>query len=241
MRKCTVLVLVTVLVASSLMVVLPASLAQTKPATPTFTIEYPDEYAQHYLKIKNQPFAPYTSNGATVNLYYQARYKVPNGDEWWFINYAPSEYVLQTDSQDYSIITIGQRDGHQIDVQVRALVGTITYVPSHLGIMYGYWEFKGVESDWSSTQTVTLNPPTSLPASPSSSNTPYPSATQNPSSPNQPNTDSPSLFGLASWIGIALVILLCVVVVLLAIIAAVLWKKNVSQFNSSLNTGVSEG
>jgi hypothetical protein len=41
MRKCTVLVLITCLAVSSLMMILPVSIAQTKPATPTFTIEYP--------------------------------------------------------------------------------------------------------------------------------------------------------------------------------------------------------
>jgi len=237
MRKCVVLLLVAVLVVSSLLMILPVSLAQTKPAKPTFTIEYPDEYDQYYLKIKNQPFTPYTNNGATVNLYYQARYKDPHGDEWGFINYSPSEYVKQIESQEHSIITIGARDGQEIDVQVRALVGTVTWVPHYISI-YGHWEFEGVESDWSNTQTVPLNQPTSSPTSSFPVNT---SPTKpNPSTPNQSNIENPGLFGFASWVGVALVVLLSVVVVLLVIIAVALLRKNVSQFNSSLNTSVAE-
>jgi hypothetical protein len=37
------------------------------------------------------------------------------------------------------------------------------------------------------------------------------------------------------------VVLLSAIVVLLVIIAVVLWRKNVSQFNSSLNTSVVDG
>jgi len=49
------------------------------------------------------------------------------------------------------------------------------------------------------------------------------------------------LFGSASWVGVVVVVLLCVVVVLLAVIAVALWRKNVAQFNSTLNSGVAEG
>jgi hypothetical protein len=236
MRKCAALLLITCLVISSLLVILPVSLAQTKPAAPTFTVEYPGEYAQTYLKIKNQPFTSYTSNGGTVNLYYQARYKDPYGDEWWFISYAPSEYVKQTD-QEYSIINIGARDGEKIDVQVRALVGTVTWIPHYIS-NYGYWEFEGVEGDWSDTQTVPLNQPTSSHTAALPVNTPpvnTSTANPNPSTSKPLDTDNPSLFGLVSWICIALVVLFCAIVVLLAIIAVVLWKKKVSQFNNTLN------
>jgi len=63
-----------------------------------------------------------------------------------------------------------------------------------------------------------------------------PANNPNPSTPNKTNTDNFGSFGLASWIGITLVVLFGVIVVLLVIIAIVMWRKNVPQFNSSLNT-----
>ncbi|MDR2719227.1 MAG: hypothetical protein LBC03_00245 [Nitrososphaerota archaeon] len=235
LSKKTLLMLFIMLSASYVLLVDFCVASETKPAKPTFTIEYPDEYAQYYLKIKNQPFTPYTNNdGAIINLYYQARYKDPSGDEWWFINYSPGEYVKQIESQEYSIITIGMRDGQKIDVQVRALVGTITWVPNYISI-YGYYTFEGVEGDWSNTQTIMLNQQTFLPTLVPSPNTSYPSITQDPLSSNQPNVDNSGLFGFALWVGVV------VGVVLLVIIAVILWRKSVSQFNSFLNKSVVDG
>jgi len=55
MRKCVVFVLFAVLVVSSLMVILPTSLSQTKPATPTiFTAGFSVEINSYYVDIKNQ-------------------------------------------------------------------------------------------------------------------------------------------------------------------------------------------
>ncbi|MCL1969867.1 MAG: hypothetical protein FWF66_00095 [Candidatus Bathyarchaeota archaeon] len=232
---------------SSLLVILPTSLAQIKPDIPTFTIEYPDEYGQSYLRIKNQPFTPYTNNdGNAVNLYYQARYKDPHGDEWWFINYSPSEYVKQIESQEYSIITIGMRDGQAITVQVRALVGTVTWVPHDISI-YGYYKFEGVEGDWSNTQTVPLNgsassPTASLPVTPPVNTFPAntPPTNTKPLTPNPSNIDNSNLFGSTSWVGVTVVMLLSVVVMLLAIIAMAAWRKNGSQFNNTSNPSVAK-
>jgi len=86
---------------SSLLAILPASLAQTKPAVPTFTIEeiynpydvpptyttdpytgetiltnsgYHVENKTTYIKIENQPFTQYIVNDSTIDL---RRYYLP--------------------------------------------------------------------------------------------------------------------------------------------------------------------
>jgi hypothetical protein len=135
-------------------------------------------------------------------------------------------------------------NGQKLDIQVRALIGFVEEVEMwwQIGRPISH-QFKGVESDWSNIQTFTLNR-SILPTSSVSQNTP-PSNTSpanlNPSTPNKPNADNPNLFGFASWIGVVVVVLLSMVVVLLAVIAVVLWRKNVSQLNSTLNSGVVEG
>ena len=182
--------MITCLVASSLLAILPASLAKTKPATPTFTIE---EVSQKTfsLKIKNQPLMQ-PSDGSTIYLYHQARVKYPyDSDDKWslvksysgtFSSYYDSTYFTQSDSQ-YTMLYVGSGLSEKIDIQVRAVVGTLAYDESGI-------QFSGVEGDWSRTQTLNSNQPTLPPTSTPLSNTSYPSITQNPLTPNQSNTDN---------------------------------------------------
>ena len=127
----------------------------------------------------------------------------------------------------------------QVDIQVRALIGFVEKVEMwwQIGRPVSY-QFKGVEGDWSNTQTIMLNPQTFLPPLVPLPNASYPLITKDPSISNQPDVDNSGLFGFALWVSVVVVVVVCVVVVLLVIIAVALWRKNVSQFSSSLNASV---
>jgi len=124
------------------------------------------------VRIKNQPFTPYTDrNGWEIKFYYNVRIK-GHYTEWGskFDNvYKPEEMPTQSNSE-YTIISfhdIGDGgfylapaprmlevspDG-QIDVQVKALVG----FPSEGDVLAGVPSlFTGTESDWSATQTLRI-------------------------------------------------------------------------------------
>ncbi|MCL2642219.1 MAG: hypothetical protein FWD52_01700 [Candidatus Bathyarchaeota archaeon] len=212
MHKYIVLLLMTCLVASSLLVILPASLAQTKPTKPTLTIQQETEGI--YLKIKNQPFTPYTnSNGYEINLYYQYRFKSIHASADTPSNWQTSQIELVQSNSEHIMIPLSGWDmWNNTDFQVRLLIGTFTVRTPAFG--YSDPAFEGVTSDWSSTQTLKIYWPNS-----SSTSTPPRSNNPNPSSPNQHDDDNLGLFGLASWAGVAVVVLLSVVVILLAIIA----------------------
>jgi hypothetical protein len=231
MRKYIISVLVVALALSSLLAVLPISLAQTKPATPTFAIQ--QETDGIYLKIRNQSFTPYTnSSGYEINLYYQYRFKSIYASADTPSNWQTSQIELMKSSAEYITIPLSGWDmWNNTDFQVRLLIGTFTVrIPA-----FGFSDpaFEGVTSDWSSTQTLKFYwPISSTPTSTSPSNNPTPSTL------DQPNTDNHGLFGLALWIGIALVVLFSVIAVLLAVIAVTLWRKKFSHFSNDLDTGV---
>lgn len=132
MHKYIVSVLIIVLVLSSSSVILPASLALTKPSTPTFTIEeistsydvpptyekdpytgetitkpgYTTENKNTYIKIKNQPFTPVTKDdGSYVKLYYQYRYKghYSDNNEWQTPPYSDYSFE-QSINSEYTLI-----------------------------------------------------------------------------------------------------------------------------------------
>lgn len=124
------------------------------------------------IKIKNQPFTPYTnSNGEEIKFYYNVRTKGHYTDDWgmWGVVWHPEQMQTQSNSE-YTVILFLSENGHefslnpaprmleispdgQIDIQVKALVG-IPYEGSLLvGIPDSFW---GKESDWSTTQTLTI-------------------------------------------------------------------------------------
>jgi hypothetical protein len=140
--------------------------------------------------------------------------------------------------------------GSQMEFRVKAEIGCLKIYTNTDGYMIVGSDFVlDASSGWSSIQTVAAtdepwslspsqtvtSPPSPHPSSPSPVNDPK------SSTPNYPNIDNSGLFGLASWVSVAVVVLLFAVVVLLAIIAVALWKKNVSQFNSTLNPSTTEG
>jgi hypothetical protein len=254
---------------SSLLAILPASLALSKPSTPTFTIieisspyDIPPIYTINpytgenklysagvhvenkttYIKIKNQPFTQDPDNN--LSLYYQLRFKghyLPDEDYYsWQTADFPDYLIAQSDSE-YTFMPFNYafQMGDQVDIQVRAVIGGY-----YIHNMYGFNnpQFSGDSySDWSRTQTLTIGSPPSSTVLPSTSNpTNLPQNTLpsniNPSTPNQPNTDKPDLFGLVSWVGVALVVLFSAIVVLLAIIVVYLRKKSVTQFDKSLDS-----
>ena len=141
----------------------------TKPDRPIFTMEYPEIIDVHggdlYLNITNPPFTPYTDDdGFEINLYYEAQIRKQGWvDTPWtpVINTRP--YIEQSNSQ-YTIISLPI--SQNLDVRVRALVGTVIHHPSTAEVPTPVpFEFKGVEGDWSDVQPVTLNWPTSSPSS----------------------------------------------------------------------------
>jgi hypothetical protein len=209
------------------MVILPASLAQTKPDTPTFTIEYPlilDFNSDGLnLNITNKPFTPYTDHGYEVNLYYEAQIRKQGwvDSSWAAVINAPTPYVKQSDSQ-YTVIPLPI--SHNLDVRVRAVVGTVIDIPYNPDTPYSArYEFKGVEGDWSNIQIVTINLPTSPPTSSLPSNTSP--ANTNPSTPNpsllEPDFDNNAVWSIA---GVALLVVVILVVgIVLVVVGVVVW------------------
>lgn len=133
------------------------------------------------LAIKNQPFTPYKdANGNSIGLYYCIRMKGHFGDSWTYPNFGyyyvegdeEANYVGANTGSDYTIITYGLIGNNgtkdylnldisargQADFQVRAFIGyytrttTMTYLgESHRDV------FTGETSDWSNTQTITID------------------------------------------------------------------------------------
>jgi hypothetical protein len=242
MRKCIVLLLVTCLLVSSLIAhtVAPVT-AQLgyKPSVPQFTVKLVDNLIE--ITIKNQLFTSYTNaSGHRFDLYYIVEVKGHFDENWWcLISYTDQLVHLRGVKTVLSL-----SDSSQVDFRVKAVIAyddswvdpASIYGVNRPGYYYKYADV--TSSGWSSIQTIIIND--NLPTSSPPSNTPILN-NPNPSTPNQLNTDNPCLFSLASWVGVAVVVLLSAVVVLLAIIAIALWRKSVSQFNSCLNTSILDG
>ncbi|MCL1977391.1 MAG: hypothetical protein FWG55_04710 [Candidatus Bathyarchaeota archaeon] len=240
MRKCIVLVMITVLMVSSLitLTVTPTTVwAESTPSVPQFTVKLIDNLIE--IAIKDQPFTPYTNaSGHRFDLYYIVEVKEHLGENWYrLISYTDQLVHLKSVETVLSL-----SDSSQVDFRVKAV---IAYDDSWVdpASIYGinrpgyYYKYDDVTSSgWSNIQTITIND--NLPTSSPPSNTPSLN-NPNPSTLNQPNTDNPGLFSLPSCVGVAIVALLSAIVVLLAIIAVAMWRKNVSQFNA-LNPGVAE-
>ncbi|MCL2135730.1 MAG: hypothetical protein FWH37_09355 [Candidatus Bathyarchaeota archaeon] len=205
---------------SSFLAFLPTCLAQTNPIKPTFTIHTIDDTI--YFKVKNQSFTSHTdSNGYTIYLFYEYHFKIHGVDDSYA--WQSSQRTWEQSETEYTLVPFNgwafQSD--QYDIQIRALIGTHTVRSP----MYGQSEpmFEGVYSDWSNIQTVTLNSSASTSASSPLPNTSP--TTPESSAPNQTNYGN-TIFDVATWIGIALVVLLSAIVTLLITIVVYLHKKN---------------
>ena len=122
------------------------------------------------VRIKNQPFTPYTdSDGRNIKFFYNIRTKGHFTEEWSEVYNAGemptqsnSEYtVISYDSERTYTFTLGTTSrclevspGGQVDFQVQALVGytqdTIT------GPAFHGWVFTGEKSGWSETIPLTI-------------------------------------------------------------------------------------
>jgi len=186
MHKYTVLMLVTCLVASSLVVyaVVPVfAQAGYKPSVPQFSVKVIDKTYRGTdtvdrsmdVTIKNQHFTPYIDvNGDTYNLYYTVQYRTefsPEQDRGWGdVYYEP---FPQTDSQYTTIRDVLHLDksvfGSRMEFRVKAEIGCLKHGYNTDGYIILWTEFELVSSSgWSGIQTATA---TDDPGSPSPSQT----------------------------------------------------------------------
>jgi hypothetical protein len=124
------------------------------------------------VKIKNQPFTPFTdSDGREIKFYYNIRYK-GHYEEWgseFDVIYNIGQMPTQSNSE-YTVISYNSEGTYsfnlapvsrmlevspngEVDFQVKALVGSAVEGSILAGIPS---VFTGEESDWSATQTITI-------------------------------------------------------------------------------------
>ncbi len=142
------------------------------------------------ITIKNQPFTLFSVNGSEVDFWYQVQFKGHYSTDWQ-IYYIPLPNSIESTTNipqsngDYTIISVPTNNdqvnsgsmtdftqGGQVDIQVKALVGSFILIPHGL-VYYDYTEFVGEESEWSNTQTITITDN-------------YASTTANPTTPYLP-------------------------------------------------------
>lgn len=188
--------------------------------------------------IKNQPFTPYTVNGSEVNFYYQVHFKGHYEINWQFYwpgSTGSTDNIPRSDG-DYTIISVpikydGEHGGSetnfpedgQIDFQVKALTGYFSEILQPVLSGFNRIEFNSEKSDWSNTQTITIdaNAPAVTPdvSSPSESHNP---------TPTQSSPQITIQLGL-DWVPIATVALLGVIAVLLVFVVVFLRKRVVKS------------
>jgi hypothetical protein len=272
MHKHAALTLIAILTITSIATAIPPTQAITKPSTPTFTIEeitcpydvpttytkdpytgqtithpgYHVENKTTYLKIKNQPFTPYTIKDREVNLYYQYRYQGHYADgEYWSIQ-PFEEYSTEKHKQsnsEYTHIALDiwhAREGDQFDIQVRVFIGSVEitdYIspgdpenrPNMTNVNHNGAKSDWV-SDWSKTRVWTAGNPSVTPTPPVSSQTPPPTNTEpsnpEPQTPDQPNTENNGLFGLnRTETAIAILFIITVGIIIGAVVLLTLRKN----------------
>ncbi len=118
------------------------------------------------FSIENQVFTPFTipynlndpyNTGQTVNLMYNIRMKMHSNDDWQYITHLSDGYLKQSDTNSTTasyqleeLFPMGIPDG-KVDFQVQALIGYVHRYP-----VINSWTLNGTQSDWSSTQTMTM-------------------------------------------------------------------------------------
>ncbi len=123
------------------------------------------------VKIKNQPFTPYTipNPNATGNydsdlgieFYYNISFRGHFGTEWRQLDGTEDvDYPKQNYGSEYTSFNLSRnnavefRDGDQVDVRVKAIIGYETW-----GFV-GTWPYRilnGEDSGWSQTLTITIS------------------------------------------------------------------------------------
>ncbi len=200
------------------------------------------------IRIKNEDFTPYIAQDGSdtwnIDYFYNVRFKGPYETDWCTL-FNPYDGFLSMDyDAHYTVLSYNcgysPIDGLNfrgvtipvdatVEFQVEALIGCIHHVYTTPSDPWGKYTFEGQTSEWSGTQTITIdaNGSTMAPSSsplPSSS-TPTASSSQNQTvTPIQPISGNSLLFGL-DWIGLAIVGLLGVIAVLMIFVVIYLRKK----------------
>jgi hypothetical protein len=122
------------------------------------------------VRIRNQPFSKYQSNGQIVDYYLNIRTKGHYAKDWIEI-YSPERGFLTQSSSESTIVTYSLDDnvfpfwdninqtGGQVDFQVQALIGSVHRIQNGSQtdpLLMFPWIFEGQTSEWSSTQTITI-------------------------------------------------------------------------------------
>jgi hypothetical protein len=127
--------------------------------------------------IQNQAFTPYTvlynTSQTVVSLMYNIRMKPhSSNDSWVYMTHLSDGYLSQSVGNSTiasypvdQLFPSGIPYNSLVDAQVQALIGNV-----HRYNIVASWTFNGTESDWSSTQTVTI--PASSPSPTSTSSVP---------------------------------------------------------------------
>ena len=185
-----------------------------------------------YIKIKNQPFdQPLTMDPSDCSnwLFYQYRYKGHYTGEKEWISFTSMYNNVYQSYTDYTLIPFPRdipRYG-QIDIQVRAAIGTYDYYPAYTKLPYSHYEFSGFLSDWSDIVVVSFDPLsfTVLPStSTPSTDTPdqltpdytTPPSTTDPTDPQPPNSP-PQQSPWASY-PLTIIVTACIVTIPTAIV-----------------------
>jgi hypothetical protein len=130
------------------------------------------------LTIENQPY-PAIINGNESFVYFNVRIKGHFGQDWTELYPYYSDSPVQSKDSEYTVISIpnNYQVGDQIDIQVQAAIGyKIVTLIGHPPIPNVYTRsvsFQHTSSDWSNTQTITIE---EIPTpSPEPQSTPTPS------------------------------------------------------------------
>jgi hypothetical protein len=136
--------------------------------------------------IKNQPFTPYKdSNGNYIGIYFNFRYKGHFEANWTYLPFNPDGETstpwggwldrslpyfshFSQSASNYTTFVFpltnflpygnsAFSNGGQIDFQVQAQIGNISYSSEGTQSLGDYYRFTGQSSDWSSTQTLNIN------------------------------------------------------------------------------------
>ena len=180
-----------------------------------------------------------------MNLYYNIRVKGHFGQESdWKEFYSPYSQIQREGAQytcdigptksstQYTIISIPAKypSNSQLDFQVQALEGYYTQYYPYAGVSAYGWRFTGEASDWSNTQTITVDESTPL-MTPNASLPPQSVSPSEIQSSAAPSTSGPqSVANMDSnWTSIALFALLGVIAVLLVFAVVFLYKRRVKE------------
>lgn len=135
---------------------------QTDPYTGenvTITAAYQDTITYAVVRIKNQAFSPYHSNGQLIELYYYVQSKGHFSNNWISDNQF-DERVKQSES-DYTTIEYDVNNTSpdaQVDYRVAAVTGYIYELDTHANLNRYVDAFATVDSsNWSNTQTIAIN------------------------------------------------------------------------------------